>query len=185
MLKGRYSHPWRPRRAQVSSVGPLPQAAGTGVHYPRILDGQTPRHELARSRCLRNRHAPLCLFSPKGAQSLSPGHRPGYRAYPRLSALKGRHTWRALPVDCRYAAPVGLNLVDDSIPRAVPWADELPRLPRSRGVWHSRHVPPEVPPRVKGPVLLAGRGDDRKRTPYGADLRPGGRGHAPRARRGA
>ena len=32
---------------------------------------------------------------------------------------------------CRYAALAGLNLVWDSIPRAVPWAEELPRLQRS------------------------------------------------------
>ena len=40
-----------------------------------------------------------------------------------------------------------------------------------RAVWHSRHVPPAVSPKSKGPVLLAGRGDDRNKNPYGADLR--------------
>ena len=155
-----------------SSVGPSPRPAGSAVRYPRILDGQAPRHELARSRCLRNQHAPLCLFGPEGAQSISPGHRPGYRAYPRLSALKGRYTWRAVAMDCRYAAPAGLNLVDDSIPRAVPWADELPRLQRSAASGIRDTSRRKSPPRVKGLHPPDGRSGKRSRNPYGADLRP-------------
>ena len=75
-------------------------------------------------------------------------------------------------MDCRYAAPAGLNLVLDSRPRALPWAEEGPRFQRSAASGIRDTSRRKSPPRVKGPVLLAGRGDDRNKNPYGADLRP-------------
>ena len=75
-------------------------------------------------------------------------------------------------MDCRYAAPAGLDLVLDSIPRAVPWAEEWPRFQRSAASGIRDTGRRKSPPRVKGPVLLAGRGDDRNRNPNGTDLRP-------------
>jgi hypothetical protein len=120
----------------------------------------------------------LCLFGPEGAQSLSPGHRPGYRAHPRLSALKGRYTWRAVAMDCRYAAPAGLNLVDDSIPRAVPWAEELPRFQRSAPSGIRDTLLRRSPPRVKRPMLFTRSGGDRSRKPYATDMRSSSRRRA-------
>ena len=63
---------------------------------PLRFRGGTPsrgsRGFASASSAPKGRH-PFCLFSPEGAPSLSPGQRPGCRAYPRFSAPKGRHSW--------------------------------------------------------------------------------------------
>jgi hypothetical protein len=107
------------------------------------------------------------VMNLRGADACGTNMRPS-----ASSALKGRYTWRAVAMDCRYAAPAGLNLVDDSIPRAVPWADELPRLQRSAASGIRDTSRRKSPPRVKGLHPPDGRSGKRSRNPYGADLRP-------------
>ena len=115
---------------------------------------------------------PSASSAPKGRHPSAQGSALGTRHTPDSQPRRGAIAGRAVPMDCRYAAPAGLHLALDSIPRAVPWAEEWPRFQRSAASGIRDTSRRKSPPRVKGPVLLAGRGDDRNRSPYGTDLRP-------------
>ena len=69
--------------------------------------------------------------APKGRHPSAQGSALGTRHTPDSQPRRGAIAGRAVPMDCRYAAPAGLHLVLDSIPRALPWAEEWPRFQRS------------------------------------------------------
>ena len=74
---------------------------------------------------------PSASSAPKGRHPSAQGSALGAGHTPDSQPQRGAIAGRAVPMDCRYAAPAGLHLVLDSIPRALPWAEEWPRFQRS------------------------------------------------------
>ena len=131
------------RRYGFAAAPPAAEVAGSPLPLqPRR--GAIP----SASSAPKGRH-PFCLFSPEGAPSLSPGQRPGYRAYPRFSAPKGRHSWPRGAHGLSVCRPGRAQSRFGFIPRALPWAEEWPRFQRSAASGIRDTSRRKSPPRVK------------------------------------
>ena len=126
----RYGFAAAPPAAEVAG-SPLPLQPRRGRHPSSASSAPKGRHPSAPLQPCRGA-IPQPLFSPEGAPSLSPSSAPkGRHPSAQGSALGTGHTpdsqprrgaiaGRAVPMDCRYAAPAGLNLVLDSFPGRCP-----------------------------------------------------------------
>ena len=116
--RSRFRFPSRSAIPPLRFRGGTPSCGSRG--FASASSAPKGRHPSSASSAPKGRHPSSASSAPKGrhpsaqGSALGTGHTPD--SQPRRGAIAGR----AVPMDCRYAAPAGLNLVLDSFPGRCP-----------------------------------------------------------------